>query len=112
MCLKIKELNHFLGLAAMRQFLLQLPTGKKELAQRFETIPAVATNQQVFEHCCMFEQLDILEGPSNAAAHDLVRLGREQAFTTQPNIARYRVVDRQIKLNTVLLPAPFGPMMV
>ena len=49
--------------------------------------------EKVVEHGGMFEQLDILEGPGNATANDLVRLGRQKALAAQPDIALDRVID-------------------
>ena len=66
---------------------------KQEIAERIRHHMTVPANQQILQHCRLFKQLDILEGPADARMDDAMRRQLEQVVLTVVNRARRRLVE-------------------
>ena len=72
--------------------------------------PAVAAGEHVLEHGELLEEADVLEGPGDAERDDAVG---EPFVMSLPSKRTVPLSERWLpvmRLKTVVLPAPFGPM--
>src|SRR5579884_3895850 len=69
-------------------------------------------DQDIFQHRHVIEQANILESTSNTAPHNAVRTQTHNCFPLQQYIACGNAINPVMRLNTVVFPAPFGPIML
>ena len=71
---------------------------------------AVRRCHDVLLHAHVQEQPQSLERPCQAAVRDLVGREPDDALALEEDVAGIGLVDAVSRLNSVVLPAPFGPM--
>jgi hypothetical protein len=109
--LQVEELDHpFHGLA-VRDRRPAGARGEQQVVDEPGGPVRVAADQQVLQHARVLEQLDVLEGARDAERGE--RCAGTRSRSRRRGIAPVAGVHRRlITLNSVVLPAPFGPISV
>ena len=71
---------------------------------------SVGADANVVEHRQIGKQRDVLEGAADADLGDPVRRARQDALPFDQDVAGTRLIEPGRQLNSVVLPAPFGPI--
>jgi hypothetical protein len=110
--LQVEELDDLLDLAAELAARRAHRAGEQQVLHPAGMAVAVAADQQVLQHGGVLEQLDVLEGAGDAQR--AISCGGMSVKSSRPrsDAAGGGPVERLIRLKTVVLPAPLGPISV